>query len=187
MSRRAFNRNLLELRTGIEACLASCARLPTLVLLYTAIDVVAWLSNDDRAAGVGQRFMVWVDQYLLKARLLCCTSADIYGARCGVVHKLSPDSDMSDRGRARQICYAWGNRNAHDLQELTIRFGLSDRFVCVGIEELYEAWQRGVELLVKEMDCDPGREARILARAERFFDADSTEFLDQLTVQEKKD
>jgi hypothetical protein len=179
MSKQAFTRNLQELQAGIESCLEKKAQLPTLVLLYSAIDVAAWLSNDDPTAKVGKRFMAWVDQYLLKAKSLRCTSADIYAARCGLVHRLAPDSDMSDQGKARLVCYAWGNRSADELQALTVRAGMADRYVCVQIEELYEAWQLGVGLLVEEMDRDPYREARILARAAKFFDADSTETLDR--------
>ncbi|MFO0880403.1 MAG: hypothetical protein U0840_23910 [Gemmataceae bacterium] len=180
MSKQAFTRNIWELRSGIEACLAIGARMPTLVLLYSAIDVIAWLSNDDPAAGVGKRFMAWVDQYLLKAKPLECTSADIYGARCGLVHKLGADSDMSDRGKARLISYAWGNRSAGKLQALTVRAGLDHRYVCVKIEDLVEAWQLGVDLLVQEMDSDSNREDRILARAAKFFDEESTDTLDRI-------
>jgi hypothetical protein len=36
-----------------------------------------------------------------------------------------------------------------------------------------------VKLLEEGMDRDAGREARILARAAKFFDADSTETLDR--------
>ena len=179
MSRQAFCRNLQELRVGIEACLEKKAQLPTLVLLYSAMDVVAWLSNDDITAKVGKRFMAWVDQYLLKAKPLHCTSADIYAARCGLVHKLTPDSDMSDQGKARLICYAWGNRDSDALQALIVRAGMADEYVCVKVEDLYEAWQLGLDLLVQEMDRIPDREARIHARASKFFDADSTGKLDR--------
>ncbi len=179
MSRQVFDRSLLELQSGIDACFAKKVPLPTLVLLYSAIDVAAWLSNDDPAAGVGKRFMAWVDQYMLTAKPLACTSADIYGARCGLVHKLAPDSDMSDRGKARQVCYAWGDRSADALQALAVRAGVTDRYVCLQIEDLYEAWQLGLGLLVKEMDRDPARQARILARAGKFFDTDSTDTLDR--------
>jgi len=179
MSRQAFARNLLEMQSGIEACLVKKAHLPTLVLLYSAIDVAAWLSNDDPTAKVGKRFMAWVDEYLLKAKPFHCTSADIYGARCGLVHKLTPDSDMSDQGKARQVCYAWGSRNAGELQALTVHAGMADQYVFVQVEELYEAWQLGVGLLGQEMDRDPAREARILARSAKFFDADSTDTLDR--------
>ena len=187
MSRQAFVRNLRELQTGIEACLERNAHLPTLVLLYSAIDVAAWLSNDDPTLKVGKRFVGWVDNYLLKAKPLHCTSADIYGARCGLVHKLTPDSDMSDGGKARLICYAWGNRDADAIQALTVQAGMDDRYVCVKIEDLYEAWQLGVELLVQEMDRDPDRAARIHARAAKFFDADSTETLDRCIERAKED
>jgi hypothetical protein len=180
MSREKFRRNVLDLRTGIEACMAQRVQLPALVLIYSAIDVAGWLSNDDPTAKVGTRFMAWVDLYLLKAKPLHCTSADLYAARCGLLHTLTSESDMSDQGKARQICYAWGNRDADALQALTVRFGLDDQFVCVGVEQLYEAWNGGVDLLVKEMECNPVREGGIVARAAKFFNADATPALDRL-------
>lgn len=187
MSRQAFCRNLLELRTGIEACLGANVQLPTLVLLYSAIDIAAWLSNDDPTAKVGKRFTTWVDQYLLKAKSLHCTSADIYGARCGVLHTLTPESDMSDKGKARLICYSWGNRDADAIQALTTLAGMGDRYVFVKIEDLYVAWKLGVDLLVIEMESDPAREARIHARAAKFFDADSTDRLDRCVVRAREE
>ena len=56
---------------------------------------------------------------------------------------------------------------------------MDNDYVCVQMEDLYEAWKRGVDLLVREMACDPAREARILARAAKFFDSDSTQQLDR--------
>jgi hypothetical protein len=86
---------------------------------------------------------------------------------------------MSEQGKARRICYAWGDRDGDALQAATVKDGLDDQFVCVSIQALYDAWQLGVALLVQEMDLDPEREARILARAAKFFDQDSTEDLDR--------
>lgn len=108
MSREKMEESLLDLARGIETCREQKLHLPTLVLLYSAIDISAWMTNEDPKAGVGKRFMAWVDQYLLKATPMDCTAADLYAARCGIVHTLSPDSDLSDKGKARRICYAWG-------------------------------------------------------------------------------
>jgi hypothetical protein len=108
MSEQALAENMVELGAGIEACMEKGLQRPTLVLLYSAIDVAAWLSNDDPNAGVGKRFMGWVDRYLLKAKPLHCTAADLYSARCGLVHTLTSDSDMSDKRKARRV---WGGQS----------------------------------------------------------------------------
>ena len=47
MSEQAMNRNLMELGAGVEVCMENRLQLPTLTLLFSAIDVAAWLANDD--------------------------------------------------------------------------------------------------------------------------------------------
>jgi hypothetical protein len=115
MSEQAMCSNLKILGEGFEACAQKRLQLPALIVLYSAIDITAWLANDDTSAGVGKRYMAWVDQYLLKAKPMSCTSADLYAARCGVLHTLTAESDMNAKGKARQIAYAWGNKNADEL------------------------------------------------------------------------
>jgi hypothetical protein len=180
MSEQSLYDNMAQLGQGIEACLERGLQRPALVLLYSAIDVTAQLANDDPQAGVGKRYREWVDRYLLRAKPLPCTAADLYAARCGLVHTLTPDSDMSNNGKARLVCYAWGARDADALQELTVRAGMGDRYVCVQIEQLYEAWRLGLGLLLDEMRNDPALAHRVYAKADKFFDATSTPTLDRL-------
>jgi hypothetical protein len=180
MSEQAMYRNLMELGLGAEVCMQTRLHLPTLTLLYSAIDIAAWLTNDDPSAKVGKRFMAWVDQYLLPSGSFHCNAADLYAARCGIVHTLTPDSDMSVAGKARLVAYTWGNRSADDLQQLVTRSKLGGKYVVVCIEDLYGGWKAGVQRLVDELDKDPGRAARVYTRAAKFFDQDSTETLDGL-------
>jgi len=170
-------KNMNDLKNGIKACLIQRAPLPSLILLYSAIDIIAWLCNDNPSEKVGVRFMNWVDNYLLKAKPLPCTSADLYGARCGIVHTLTPESDMSSKGRARQIGYTWGNENVDVLQRVTEQRGLSERLCWLKIEDLFEAWQSGLDILIEEMNRDEALKERVLTRAAQFFESYSTSHL----------
>jgi hypothetical protein len=180
MSEQKMEESLLEIGRGIKACQEQKLQLPTLVLLYSAIDIAAWMTNEDSNAGVGKRFMVWVDQYLLKANPMDCTAADLYAARCGIVHSLTPDSDMSAKGKARLVCYTWGDRNARELQELVKAAKMDDRYVCVQIEELCDAWRGGLRLLMEELDRDPARAGCVHAKAAKFFNMGPSDTLDGL-------
>ena len=71
--------------------------------------------------GIGDTFKQWVKKYLLNhlpaqenGQPLCC-EIDIWGARCGIIHALSPDSNI---GQAKKICYAWGTARAAELEGL---------------------------------------------------------------------
>jgi hypothetical protein len=58
-------------------------------------------------------------------------------------------------------------------------------YVVVQIEELYEGWKLGVRDFTEELKKDPARATRVYARAEKFFDAGSTETIDQIIQRAK--
>lgn len=178
MSHEKLINNLAELETGIQACVENKLLRPALTLLYAAIDIAAWLASDDPS--VGKRFTTWVDEYLLRAKPMPCTAADLYGARCGMVHTFTPDSRMSGHYRARLLFYSWGNRSATDLQKLIVLAKMDDRYVCVQIEELFDAWKLGCKRLIEQMQQDPDRAARVYEQARKFFDDGSTARIDSL-------
>jgi len=91
-----------------EFCVQARATTPALVLIYSAIDVVGWLYAANPSASTGPRFTSWVAKYLLPAVNLDCSSRELYGARCGIVHNFSTESDLSRKGEVRQIVYLVG-------------------------------------------------------------------------------
>lgn len=175
MSEEALYKNLFQLGAGIEACIDRKATIPALVLIYTAIDITGWLNGDDPNTKVRDRFTNWVDQYLLSAKPLRCTSIDLYAARCGLVHTFTPDSRLSDQGQARRICYARGNTKSDDLQQTIKRMNKTSEYVAIHVEELYEAWRLGLLAFTEELAQDPTRASRVYARAKKFFSTLSTE------------
>ncbi|SRR6266571_1558541 len=104
---------------------ASYRSLPALALVYTIIDVLGSL---ERREGEGTRkaFIRWVEAQLLPDELLPCTALDLYAARCGVLHSLTPDADLVKNGEARRLAYAWGKGSAADLREIAKRLKRED-------------------------------------------------------------
>jgi hypothetical protein len=181
MSESALYHNLIQLGIGIEACIERKAQTASLILIYSAIDITAWLNNDDPDARVGKRFMAWVDAYILKVAPLPCSAIDLYAARCGLLHTLTPESDLSNAGKARLICYAWGKASGEKLQALTVAARLDSRFAAVHIEALYKAWRDGLGLWIQELEQDPPRAERVRARAGKFFENMSIAAIDHLS------
>jgi hypothetical protein len=168
MSELVLYKNLMLLGSGVEACLEKKLTGPALILLYSAIDTAGWLDSPEKDA-TRESFIKWVDDYLLKAKPLGCTSLDLYAARCGLLHTFSPDSRLSFKGKARRICYAWGTASVQDLQrtiDLTNKF---TEYVAVHVNDLYEGWRIGLLAFTQDLEDDPTRKTRVYEKTSNFF------------------
>lgn len=153
MSIQSFYQNFTTLYLAIEICIQDKRNLPALMLIYGGIDIVASL---EQGKSTRSSFIEWVDEYLLKAHPFSCTSLDLYAARCGILHTLTAESDLSRKGRARQIVYAWGTGKAEDLQEASNRLGGYDH-VAIHISELHQAFRDAVAAFIEDLNQDPAR------------------------------
>jgi hypothetical protein len=161
---------------AVSLCLEHKLQLPALVLLYTAIDIAGWCAAEVSDRSVKTRFTSFVDRYVLPKSGLLCSALELYGARCGVLHTYTPESDLSAQGQARIIAYAWGNANAADLQESIRRMQRAD-MVAVHIDTLFSALQSGVARLDEEVASDPARGAAVRGRRAKQFGSLSTEIM----------
>lgn len=79
----------------------------TLLVLYAGIDTMAWLSVPEEESS-GLDFQRWVQDYMLSRNgqlLPNVTAADLWGARCGLLHTGAPESRDFRKGRARKLFY----------------------------------------------------------------------------------
>ncbi len=168
MSGLPLYKNIMLLTSGIEACVEKKLNGSALILIYSGIDTVGWLDSAEEFA-TRTSFMNWVDTYLLKAKPLACTSLELYAARCGLLHTLTPDSQLCSSGKARYIYYAWGTADAQDLQCVIDLTNKSGKYVVVHVSDLYEAWKLGVLDFIEELEKDPDRKAWVYKKADKFF------------------
>lgn len=168
MSRTKLRAGLMELDRAIGACAEARTEMGALILLYSAMDVSAWLASDAQQA-TRATFIAWVERYLLPAKDLECSAIDLYGARCGLLHTLTPESALSRQGTARQIGYAWGNASAEALRASRHAIGADGDYAAVHFNDLHEAWRLGTLAFLSELEADPNREAQVLAKASMFF------------------
>jgi len=161
-------KNMMLLKSGIDACIEKNAKTPALVLIYSAIDTTGWLDSTE-AFSTRADFIRWVDKYLLKSRQLKCTAIDLYAARCGLLHTFTPDSQLSSMVKARVIYYAWGKAKAEDMQRSIDLKNKSNDLVALHVNELYQAWLSGLVLWGEDLDKDSDRSANVLVKVEKFF------------------
>jgi len=160
-------KNLDGLDEAVVRCLDAKLILPALTLVFAGIDIVASL---ERQSGEGTKasFRRWVEQYLLPAKPLGCTSLELYAARCGIVHTFTPESDLSRTGRVRKIYYAWGTALASDLHETGSRLGKAD-VVAVHVGDLHEAFRQGVLTWFRDVTADAKRSQTVESAGGAWF------------------
>jgi len=164
---RALRESILQVASIAEVCIHQKALLPALILIYSGIDTMGWLVADDESAAVVDRFASWVDKYMLGTKSLDCTSLDLYAARCGILHTFTADSRLSATGKARPIYYVWGKVSAED--HARVAGATREKCVFLRVEDLSEAFRRGVAKTVEVATTDGALSDRMLSKAGKFF------------------
>jgi hypothetical protein len=157
---------LAELSEAIEENRAKHRVLPTLALLYTAIDVLASLERR-RDEGVQSAFVRWTEEFLIAGQMLPYSAMDLYAARCGILHAYTADSDLAKRGKAKLILYAWGRANADFLTRTIAVSGMPA--IGVHLDDLVAAFHLAVTRFLDVMEEVPARRARIEKAADAWF------------------
>jgi hypothetical protein len=171
--------SILEVISVAEVCASRRAQLPALILSYSAMDAMSWLYAANPAATVRQRFTAWVERYALPTvTRLCCTSTELYAARCGLLHTFTADSDLSAKG-VRKILYAWGSANLSDLERATEAVDAT-AWVAVHVSDLTTAVRLGIAQMFEDSQSDPVLAARIAQRGASYFEYADTNAFDFL-------
>ena len=140
---------------------------PGLALLYTGIDIASSLERLGHE-GTKSSFMRWSDSYLLRNSTLSCTSADLYSARCGILHAHTPESDLTRKGKAKKILYAWGTATANSLDAIARHAKRSDE-VNIHVNDLLDAFRIGIDEWIIEVRNNSTRTAKVEKRSMSWF------------------
>jgi hypothetical protein len=161
-----------ELLSTIEACFKAQLILPGLILLYSAIDIMAWLNRDESHADSRRSdFIHWVNNYLLPHSELTCKANDLYSARCSILHSYTSESRMSRQGEAKKIYYAWGTAHAEHLQHFINLSSEKDCTIVLHIDTLFNAFRNGVQRFNNTLSSNPLMADSFYGRAGKFFTA----------------
>lgn len=152
-------KNNADMLSAAERCIELRQHLPALVLIYSHIDTLAWAASNKSGVDVRTNFESWAMRWLLphlKDHAPDITAADLYGARCGVLHTLTGYSALLARGSAREIAYAWGTGDVKVLREVMAQASPSKELVALHYEQLLGALRHAVADFVASADNDPG-------------------------------
>lgn len=169
MSSEALFKNILNIFKAIEFCIENKYFLPSLTLLYSGIDFMAWLDRPKSKPDVqGSDFIGWVEKYLLSDSGISCNGADLYSARCAIIHSYTAESKKTREGKAQKVYYCWGEAKVEDLQEL-INFKGNSSTVALHIEELFKSFRKAYASFAKEIIKDYKKMMIIIQRSDKIL------------------
>jgi len=128
----------------------------TLTLLFGAIDQLAWVASDKETVG-NEGFKAWVQQYMIDKNpdlLSGANAADLWGARCGVLHTGASESNDFRNGKARRIFYSSNVGQVH---------AKAPDILVLSLEGLGIAFAAGITWFLMDLEADAEQDA--LARS----------------------
>lgn len=153
-----FYQNYMHWVSAIEVCVEQKFVLPSLCLIYSGIDTIAWVAYGDIAVRV--RFEKFVSEHMYVEKELAPRPIDLYAARCAVLHTMTPDSKLSISGKAVPLSYAWGDASLEALERSAQALSPGE-YSCVHLNDLHWSFRLGVAHFVDSMGDMPECRARM--------------------------
>ena len=123
--------------TTAKECIERGLYLPALTLIYSTIDIYAWLSTDKDDVG-GPDFIQWADRFLVDHLSVRISGDDLYSARCGVLHNGSSESQLTRNKKARKVIYLLGSETSYPTPDTQ-----TGEEVYIHIEDLLTGLREG--------------------------------------------
>lgn len=161
--------NLKQLTTAIEACIQVKLQVPTLILIYSSIDIMGYLNMPfAKQNNSCEDFCQWADSYFIpNLSNKACNSLDLYSARCGLLHSMSHESNLTRKQAAKSILYAWGNYREGPLQQILKESNRTD--IVLHVDDMSSALRKGLQHFLRDITADDDKLTRVLSRAGKMF------------------
>ena len=140
-----------NIKKGIDVTLGNKCLGSAVILILSAIDAMAYLGMPENQEDVTKTdFIDWAERYICFPGREQLTGADLYGARCAVLHSFGVRSKMSRAGRCRMIAYM-------DQSEPPIRYEpkVSRGLVLVSVPALRDALFEGIDKFLIDLYKEP--------------------------------
>jgi len=155
-----------SIRRGINVTLENECEASAIILMLSAIDAMAYLvmpeSQQDARA---DDFISWADQYIRFPGKDQVTGADLYAARCAMLHSFGAQSRMSRSGQCRVVI--WMDKA---VPPIIFRPDVQPGYVMVSIVALRDALFEGMDRFLINLYRDPNsKEAKLADRRFQSF------------------
>jgi hypothetical protein len=146
------------IRRGIDVSIQNECWGSAVILILSAIDAMAYLAMPESQDDVTKTdFINWVEKYIQFPGKEQLTGADLYGARCAMLHNFGAQSKMSREGKCRLIMWM-----DDAVPPIRFRPEVSTGHVMVSIVALRHALFSGIDRFLVNVYKDPrSKEARL--------------------------
>ena len=148
------------IKRGIKVCIDNECFGSAVILIYSGIDSMAYLGMPAGQTDVTRKdFIDWADRYIKFPCKEQLTGADMYGARCGMLHNYSVYSNMSHSGQCRIVGYM-----DKAIPEVIYNPAVNKSMVLVSVPALAEAFFRGIDQSLVDVFLDNAKAQVVEAR-----------------------
>ena len=162
-----FLRNISSVLSAVDLCIEKQQTLPALILLYSCIDTLGSLEGDENE-GNRRSFIQWTENYLLKGKELACTAEELYAARCGILHTLSPEARLYRKRKVRRIGYTFERAKTDDLNQALEKMN-ENSLVVISVNDLKDALELGITEYMVDIENDLERQVKVFKNATQSF------------------
>jgi hypothetical protein len=162
-------KNYYQLIQAMDDCVSKRMIIPALILIYTAIDSVGWIASDNPKEGVGTRFQNWVNNWMLNNGRLTCAAEELYAARCGVLHTLTPNSTLNEKKGVRKIADAWGKARHEDLEESIHALSMGGSIASIHLDDLFLSFREGLADYIEHVFSNDEEKEKFLKKSGQHF------------------
>lgn len=143
-----------------------------LILLYSSIDILASLTRPIGADKTnGGIFKNWVKDFMIGTNSYKWNEEDIWGARCGILHTSTVESDRSRGGNARKIQYIVEDHSSIlEESQALIDPGMTDTIV-ISLSELISAFALGMQNFAQKVHSDAVYQQHIFTHTAKLADS----------------
>lgn len=172
MSKNSLEDNILNQFLAIDMCIEKGLLMPSLTLIYSGIDSLASLSRPKEKEKVTRSdFKKWCTDYLIPDSNLNCNAADLYAARCGILHTSTAVSDLSKKDEASELIYYIGNIS--DEKQSKYQEIIDEKYPrktrIINITDLEKAHKESYFSFVDELDQNQVKREMVYERAKYYF------------------
>lgn len=151
------------IKRGITVAIEGRAYASAAILVYSGIDSMAFLDMPEIKMNVEKNdFIAWADRYIKFPCVEQLSGADLYGARCAMLHNFSIYSRMSQSGECRIVGYM-----DKSVPEVQYNPEVSKELVLVSVTALAEAFSSGVDRFLIEAFSEHKRREVLESRLAR--------------------
>lgn len=97
---QGFYKTYLDILETIDDCIQKNRIVPSLILLFTAINSFSNVTNKSTHQGK-MVFKNWVKKWMIPQQDFNFDENDVYAARCGLLHAQISESDLSREQKAK--------------------------------------------------------------------------------------